>query len=144
MQPRGRDCFASRVVKVSAGARIAALLSLVALLAACSSTHSAAEQSDAQRLVSATQAAGVAPGLTVEIAESLYGTSAPQICDALDGGVNSSEALLLAGNSSGRRGKLVTTDAITYERIVVQTYCPDQLSNFNDLVSDINATKTTR
>ena len=84
--------------------------------------------------MSATESAGVASGLTVETAEALYGTSAPQICDALDGGVSSAESLLLTGNPAGRRGKVVTTDAITYERLVVQTYCPDQLSTYDDLV----------
>ncbi len=93
-----------------------------------------------QQLVSAAHSAGVAPRLTVGVAESLYGTSAPQICDALDGGVSSAEALLLKGNPAGRRGKLITNDAITYERLVVQTYCPDQLSTYDDLVADIDAT----
>ena len=78
------------------------------------------------------------------MAESLYGTSAPQICDVLDGGVSSAESLLLTGNPAGRRAKLITTDAITYERLVVQTYCPDELSTYDDLVSDIDATETTR
>lgn len=94
--------------------------------------------------MSAAHSAGVAPRLTVGVAESLYGTSAPQICDALDGGVSSAESVLLKGNPAGRRGKLVTTDAVTYERLVVQTYCPSNLSTYDDLVADIDATKTTR
>ena len=58
--------------------------------------------------------------------------------------MSTAESLLLTGNPAGRRGKLVTTDAVTYERLVVQTYCPDQLSTYDDLVSDIDPTKTTR
>ena len=77
------------------------------------------------------------------MAESLYGSSAPQICDALDGGVSSAESLLLTLKPSGRRAKVITTDAITYERLVVQTYCPDQLSTYDDLVSGIDGTDTT-
>ena len=92
--------------------------------------------------MSAAHSAGVAPGLTVEVAESLYGTSAPQICDVLKDGVSSAESLLLSGNPSGRREKLVTTDAVTYERLVVKTYCPDELSTYDDLVADIDPTDT--
>jgi hypothetical protein len=116
----------------------------VVLLAACSSTSSAKETSRAQDLVAATKSAGVAPGLTVEAAEALYGTSAPQICDALDGGVGTAESMLLTGNPSGRREKLITTDAVTYGRLVVETYCPGELSTYDDLVDDVDATKVTR
>ena len=116
----------------------------VALLAACSSTHSAEETSKAEKLVAATESAGVAPGLTVDSAEALYGTSASQLCDALDGGVSSAEQLLLTGNLTGRRDKVITTDAVTYGGLVVKTYCPDQLSAYDDLVDDIDATKVTR
>ena len=147
MTPRtSQGCLAATVIEVpsTASARVTVLIGAAALLVSCSSTHSAQEQSDAQQLVSAAHSAGVAQGLTVGVAESLYGTSAPQICDALDGGVSSAESLLLTGNPAGRRAKLVTADAVTYERLVVQTYCPDQLSTYDDLVSDIDPTKTTR
>jgi len=93
--------------------------------------------------VSAAQAAGVAPGLTAEVAQSLYGGSAAQICDVLDGGVSSAESMLLTLNPSGRRAKLITTDAIAYERLVVQTYCPNELSTYDDLVAEIDGTETT-
>jgi hypothetical protein len=122
------------------------LLGVLLLVAACSSTgaeEQATAQADAKTLVSAAHAAGVAPGLTVAVAESLYGTSASQICDVLKDGVSSAETLLLSGNPSGRREKLVTTDAVTYERLVVKTYCADELSTYDDLVADIDATKTT-
>lgn len=116
----------------------------MALLAACSSSSSAdkTEQERADQLVSAAHSAGVAPRLTTSVAESLYGSSAPQVCDVLDGGVSSAEALLLTGNQSGRRPKLVTTDAVTFGRLVVKTYCPDQLSTYDDLVAEIDATDT--
>ena len=123
------------------------VLCAVALMAGCSSSTTTTDQAGdaalAESLVSAAHAAGVAPGLTATVAESLYGSSAPQICDALDGGVSSAESLLLTLNPSGRRAKLITTDAITYERLVVQTYCPDELSTYDDLVSEIDGTDTT-
>ena len=61
----------------------------------------------------------------------------------LEDGVSSAESLILNGNPSGRREKLITTDAITYERLVVKTYCPDELSTFDDLTADIDGTETT-
>ena len=121
------------------------VVSALVLVAGCSTTgakEQAAERADAKKLVSAAHAAGVAPDLTVEVAESLYGTSAPQICDVLQDGISSAESLLLSGNPAGRREKLVTTDAVTYERLVVKTYCPDELSTYEDLVADIDPTET--
>ena len=129
----------------AAAARAVVVACALVLVAGCSSTSAkeqATEKADAQKLVSAAHSAGVAPDLTVEVAESLYGTSAPQICDVLKDGVSSAESLLLTGNPSGRREKLVTTDAVTYERLVVKTYCPDELSTYEDLVADIDPTET--
>jgi len=129
----------------SAG-RFTTVLCAAALLTACSSsttTDASGDAASAEQLVSAAQAAGVAPGLTVAVAESMYGSSAAQICDALDGGVGSAESMLLTLNPSGRRAKLITDDAITYERLVVQTYCPDELSTYDDLVSEIDSIETT-
>lgn len=127
--------------------RTIAVGSLLLSAVACSGTSpadKAQEKSLAEQLVSATKSANVAPGLTVDTAEALYGTSAPQICDALDGGVSSAESLLLQGNPSGRRPKLVTTDAVTYEGLVVDTYCPHNTSTYKKLVSDIDATTPDR
>jgi len=146
MKPvRSVACLRCGVSDVRAtAARLVVLIGVVVLVAACGSSGTAKEQADARSLVSAAHSAGVAPRLTVEVAESLYGTSAPQICDVLQGGIGTAESLLLAGNPSDRRAKLVTRDAVTYERLVVQTYCPDQLSTYDDLVSDIDATETSR
>ena len=122
--------------KQSAGITMAA--GIVILLGGCSSDGSEATDpgaSQAQQLVSATQAAGVAPNLTVGVAESLYGTAAPQICDALSDGLGSAEELILKGNPSGRRAKLITSDAVTYGGLVVQVYCPDQAATYAALVA---------
>jgi hypothetical protein len=127
----------------TAGLRAAAVSALV-LVAGCSSTgaeEQATEKANAESLVSAAHAAGVAPDLTVGVAESLYGTSAPQICDVLKDGISSAESLLLTGNPSGRRGKLITTDTVTFERLVVKTYCSDELKAYDDLVADIDPTE---
>jgi hypothetical protein len=41
------------------------------------------------------------------------------------------------------RAKVISTDAITYGRLVVQAYCPDQLSTYDDLVSGVDGVATT-
>ena len=119
---------------------------VAALLSACSSsttTEQAADATLAEKLVAAAHAAGVAPGLTAAVAESLYGGTAAQVCDVLGGGVSSAESMLLTLNPSGRRAKVITDDAIAYGRLVVQTYCPGELSTYDDLVSGIDGTETT-
>jgi hypothetical protein len=125
-------------------ARTIGLGTILVLATACSSTSStdeAKEKSLAQQLIKEADAAGVGSGLTISSAEALYGTDAAQLCDALDGGVSSAEALLLKGNPSGRREKLITTDAVTLGGLVVKTYCPDNEAEYKDLTSDIDATK---
>src|SRR6186997_1511891 len=100
---------------------------LLLLPSACSSTSAsdeATEQALAEQLVDASHAAGVAPRLTVAVAESLYGTEAPAICDAFDGGLSTAEQNLLLGNPAHGRRKTITDDAVTYGRLVVETYCP--------------------
>lgn len=123
-----------------------ALVGAVAFLASCSSSSPAAESGAAARaetLVAAAQAAGVAQDLTPEVAASLYGTAAPQLCDVLAGGVGSAESVLLTGMTAGRRDKVITSDTVTFERLVVQTYCPDELSTYDALVADLDPVETT-
>lgn len=114
---------------------------LLLLPSACSSTSAsdeATEQALAEQLVDATRAAGVAPRLTVDVAESLYGTEAPAICDAFDGGLSTAEQNLLLGNPAHGRRKTITDDAVTYGRLVVETYCPDDLDEYDDVVTDLD------
>ncbi len=114
------------------------------LLGGCSSSGDTLDDAAlAQQLVTATQAAGVAPGLTVDVAESLYDSSAPQICDALTGGVGSAEQLLLTGNPALGRTKVITSNAVTYGGLVVQVYCPDEAAPYADLVADLDPLDST-
>ena len=129
---------------MAAGQARAVFLVTAALLllpSACSSTSAsdeATEQALAEQLVDATRAAGVAPRLTVDVAESLYGTEAPAICDAFDGGLSTAEQNLLLGNPAHGRRKTITDDAVTYGRLVVETYCPDDLDEYDDVVTDLD------
>ncbi len=117
---------------------IAALLLLPSACSSTSASDEATEQALAEQLVDASHAAGVAPRLTVAVAESLYGTEAPAICDAFDGGLSTAEQNLLLGNPAHGRRKTITDDAVTYGRLVVETYCPDNLDEYDDVVTDLD------
>ncbi len=91
-----------------------------------------------EQLVSSAKSAGVAPHLTVGVAESMYGSTAPGVCKVFDDGLSTAEKNDLLGNPSGRRPKSITTDAVTYGRLVVQAYCPQQLAHYNAAVKDLD------
>ena len=126
-------------------ARTAAAALAVLVVVGCGSPRPADEalaHTRAEQLVAATRQAGVAPRLTVGLAQSLYGTDAPAVCRALDGGwLSSPELVLLGGTARGRR-KVITVEAVRYGRLVVQTYCPDQLPALAELVEGIDPVPT--
>ena len=76
------------------------------------------------------------------IAESLYGSNAPAVCRVFKGGLTTAEKNLLLGNPTNRRPIAITTDAVTFGRLVVQTYCPDELSQYNDVVDRLHPLKS--
>jgi hypothetical protein len=115
------------------------------VVASCSSTSDedkATEQQLAEQLVAATEQAGVAPQLTVDVAEALYGTDAPAVCDAFDGGTSTAGDLILRGNLAQGRRKTITEDAVTYAGLVIQTYCPEVLPDFDEAVADLDPFET--
>ena len=80
----------------------------------------------------------MAPRLTVEVAESLYGTDAPGVCDVFDDGLSTAEQNVILGNPGHGRRKTITDDAVTYGRLVVETYCPDSLDEYDEAVADLD------
>ncbi len=119
----------------------------ITLLAGCSSSSAnpqSVEHTRAVELVSRAHTAGVAPRLTVDTAEALYGKDAPAVCDAFEQGLNTPEELILLGNPSGRRAKPIPPHAVRYGRIVVQTYCPDELEHYEAAVKDLRTVERTR
>jgi hypothetical protein len=118
---------------------VAKALAVLATLtiAACGSDDAEAQRK-AQELVAATEAAGVAPRLTEEVAESLYGTDAAAVCDIFDGSLGSAARTLLFGNPSGRRTKTITTHSVEYVAIVVSVYCPDRLEHLREEIEDLD------
>ena len=110
------------------GRLAAGATALLLLVAGCSDdSDDASEQALAEQLVDAAHAAGVAPRLTVDVAESLYGTDAPAVCDAFDGGLSTAERTLILGNPGHGRRKTITDDAVTYasDRRPFQRYATD-------------------
>jgi hypothetical protein len=127
------------VSRARSGLVVAAAACLV-VTAGCgrSATDEREAKERGEELVAATRAAGVAPNLTPELAASLYGTGAPTVCKVFADGLTTAERNDLWGNPTGRRAKTITTDAVTYGRLVVQTYCPDEVSNFDAAVATLD------
>ena len=53
-------------------------------------------------------------------------------------GLSTAEQNLLLGNPAHGRRKTITDDAMTYGRLVVETYCPDNLDEYDDAVADLD------
>lgn len=135
-----------RRLRASGPARVVGSLLAVALVAGCapSTADRVLARQRARELVAATRDAGVAPGMTVAVAQSLYGTDAPTACDVLgEDGLSDSAALALVGNLALGRRKTITDEAVTYGRLVVQTYCPDELDTFEEVVRRVDPYEAT-
>jgi hypothetical protein len=133
-------------MRVRAGAAVLATFLLLSATA-CSSmsaSETATANMKAQQLVAAAKAAGVAPHYTVGATATEYGTSALQVCGAFKRGLNGPGSLLTIGNPAGRRPKLITSEAVTYGRLVIETYCPKLIKNYDGAVADLNPTQRTR
>lgn len=117
----------------------AVVVVLAGISAGCGSDESeASEQALAEQLVAATRAAGVAPRLTVDAAESLYGTDAAAVCKAFDGELSTSAKNQLLGRFGLSRRKTITDHAVTYGGLVVDTYCPQFRDRYDEVVADID------
>lgn len=116
--------------------RLILIMVAIVILVGCGESSNKVAQQHANELVRATQSAGLALGLTPQIAVSLYGKNAHAICGPLkDDEVNlvTLSRIQLWGTPSDK-----TDDLIAYDKLVVQTYCPDQLEEFEELLNDLN------
>ena len=121
----------------------ALVLAAAGLLAAIGcGTDDEGARSKADEFVAAVHAAGLAPRLTVGVAEALYGDDAAAVCDIFDGGLSSAEHLILLGNPSDRRHKTITDHSIEYAGIVIETYCPEHRENFREEIHDLDPFET--
>lgn len=124
------------------GLVLAAVVASV-LVTGCSPVEAdPAAQERAEQLVADTRAAGVAPRLTVDTVTALYGTEAPTACHILEDGLSDSARLAVFGNLAHGRRKAVTDQAVTYGRLVVQTYCPDRLGAYDEVVALLGPIET--
>ena len=89
-------------------------------------------------------AAGLAPHLTTDLAEALYGKDAPTVCKVFEDGLTTAERNDLLGNPSGRRTKTITTDSVAYGRIVVTTYCPNELATYDEVANNLDPIESDR
>lgn len=115
-----------------------AVVAACLFVAAGCSTDDREAREKAEELVAATSAAGVAPRLTADVAEALYGTDAAPVCDVFEGGLTSAERLILLGNPSDRRHKTITDHSVAYAALVIETYCPEHREDFLDEVRDLD------
>ena len=82
--------------------------------------------------------------LYVDVVASLYGSDASAVCDAFDGGLSTAGANRLRGNPGHGRRSNITTTAVTYAGLVIETYCPDVLPDFESSIEDIDPIEVTR
>jgi hypothetical protein len=115
---------------------IPSLLALALLLGACGTEHSSLTSERARQLVENVEVADAVPEISVESAESLYGEDATAVCGPLeDDRVN-----IVTWGRIPLRGmpEEKTEDLIDYDRVVVQTYCPDVEPELDDLLRELH------
>ncbi len=104
--------------------------------AACSEQDATATATArANELVAEARSTGVAPDLDVDVAESLYGEDAPAVCGPLE-----DDPVNITTWSRVNRGMpdTLVNDLIRYDRLVIDTYCPDLHNRFDDLLDDLH------
>ena len=134
--------------RAPASARRTAVAAAVALLAVVGATGCGTDEEDeartrAAQLVAATRDAGLAPRLTADLAEWLYGADAEAVCEAFDGSLGSAARSLLRGNPGHGRPKAITTHSAEYVRVVVEVYCPARLDHVDAELDELDLLERT-
>ena len=112
---------------------------LSALLAGCgwsSDTDEAKSKADA--FTQAVLETELAPAMTAEVARSLYADDGGTVCALLDDDPQSPSLVAWARTNVRGQPEEQAQDVIEYDRIVVETYCPENLERFETLISDLN------
>ncbi len=107
-------------------------------LAGCGTGRDTSDESTAkaEQLVSALHAKGLSPQVSVDDAESLYGTGAPLLCDRLTSPMRLPLDQSLGGPSWANAPEERVAETVEYSRVVVSVYCPDELDRFEDVVKE--------
>ncbi len=108
------------------------------VIVACgqSEADKADAEAKAERLVALAQSKGY-ERLTAQIAEVVYGTSAPTVCGVLDSDWHRDLAIHLGRNPSGRIGQQISPDLLVFDRLVIEVYCPEKLPDIDEFVEDL-------
>ena len=117
--------------------RGALLVAVVGLAAGCGSTNEDSADALASDFAQAAVDSGVAPEMTPELAESLYGDDGGSGCAALDEQPDD-VALPWAWTRVTAMPDEHVQDLVEYDRVVVEVYCPDDERTFDALLEDLN------
>ncbi len=118
---------------------IAATLAVLALgVSACG----AADDSDpanakADALVRAAKADDLAPNLTNEVARTLYGDDGGRVCGTLEHDEQPTLVGIGRARILGQPDEHVD-DLVAFDRLVVETYCPQQLQRFDEVLDQLH------
>ena len=112
---------------------LAGLAVLAIGVAGCGADDSDSANAKADALVKAASAENLAPNLTNEVARTLYGDDGGRVCGTLTR--DSQPTVLGLGRTRIQsQPEEHVDDLVAYDRLVVKTYCPDELGQFNDLL----------
>lgn len=82
------------------------------------------------------------PTLDTETASTLYGTDGGVSCENV-GELQQELSLSQFGNNSGNLRRVVLDPSlVAYDRAVIQTYCPDKLASFQDVIDKLDTEET--
>jgi len=108
---------------------------LALAITGCADIDEPTAASRAETLVEEARATGIAPDLTVDVAESLYGDSAPTVCGPLD---DDPVSVLTWSRVNRHMPEEQVTDLVDYDRLVIDTYCPDLAGDYEELLDDLH------
>ncbi|WP_182526464.1 hypothetical protein [Nocardioides dongkuii] len=136
----------ARALRSSVGA--AGLVLAVGLgVTGCSAAGSASDSGSDEARTLAGQlndrlAASGLPTIDAETAASLYGTDGGVSCENV-GELQQQLALSQFGNNANNLRRVVLDPSlVNYDLAVIDTYCPDQLADFEDLVEELDTEDT--
>lgn len=99
----------------------------------------------ADQLIAAAHDAGVPTPLDKDQVIRLFGTDGGQVCQDPGSALSLARAYQGLSNGAagpGQRGVIGESDLVAGERLVIQTYCPDQIDEFDRAVRDLKLDDT--
>lgn len=118
---------------MSARRRAAAAACAVLVLAGCASTDDATATSLATAFADKAVSSGLAPNMTASLAEDLYRDDGGALCAVVERDAWP-QTLGWARTTVFKSPDEHVSDVVAYDRLVVQTYCPDEENAFDELL----------